>query len=191
MNAVLQALNPEIWLVTTQADGLRGGLVATSVSQASIVPDLPRMLVTLAKHHLTTQLIDLRGAFALHLLAEDQADLAWRFGLASGRDLDKFAGLLCTETGLGNPQPANLPAWLDCRVEGRFDIGDRILFVAEVVDGARLDLRAPLTLQRLIARATPEQLQQLRHGKDRDAALDAPLIRAWRHHQFQQQQQQQ
>jgi hypothetical protein len=41
----------ELWLLTAAARGRRGGLIATFVSQASIVPDLPRVLVGLAKQH--------------------------------------------------------------------------------------------------------------------------------------------
>ena len=38
----------ELWLVTASAGGGRGGLIATFVSQASIGPDLPRVVVGLA-----------------------------------------------------------------------------------------------------------------------------------------------
>lgn len=191
MNAVLQACNHEVWLVTTVSDGLRSGLTATTIHSVSIAPDLPRLMVGLAKQHLTTALLDARGAFALHLLAEDQAELAWRFGLESGRSHDKFAGLACTETPLGNPRLTDVATWLDCRVEARFDIGDRLLFIGEIVDGARLDRRPPLTMQRLLASASPQQLERLKQVTALDAAHGAPLIRAWRHRQNLQQQEQQ
>src|SRR5262245_57890902 len=86
-------LDREIWLVTAQVGARRGGLIATFVSQASIVPEMPRMLVGLGKQHFTWELVEASNSFALHLLGEAQMELVWRFGLRSGRELDKFAGL--------------------------------------------------------------------------------------------------
>src|SRR6516225_194631 len=83
----------ELWLLTAAAGGRRGGLIATFVSQASIVPDLPRVVVGIAKQHHTWGLIEASGAFALHLLSADELDWVWRFGLQSGRDSDKLDGL--------------------------------------------------------------------------------------------------
>src|SRR5438132_18510 len=96
-------LDRELWLVTAQAGPRRGGLIATFVCQASIVPDLPRMLLGVAKTHHTWELIEASEAFALHLLGEDQLDLVWRFGLDSGRGHDKLAGLECRKGATGSP----------------------------------------------------------------------------------------
>jgi len=75
-------LDREIWLVAAQADSRRGGLIATFVNQASIVPDMPRMLVGLSRQHYTWELIEESNAFSLHLLGEQHLDWVWRFGLA-------------------------------------------------------------------------------------------------------------
>src|SRR3954468_13889347 len=96
-------LNRELWLVPAQAGGRRGGLIATFVNQASIVPDLPRMLVGLARQHHTWELVEASGAFALHLLGEAHLELVWRFGLHSGHDLDKFEGLEVGAAVTGSP----------------------------------------------------------------------------------------
>src|SRR6516225_9780017 len=63
-------LDRELWLVTSQAGDRRGGLIATFVNPASIVADLPRMLVGLARQHHTWEVVEASGAFALHLLGE-------------------------------------------------------------------------------------------------------------------------
>src|SRR6516225_7315894 len=93
----------ELWLLTATASGRRGGLIATFVSQASIVPDLPRVIVGIAKQHHTHGLIEASGAFALHLIGEEHLDWVWRFGLRSGRDADKLAGLTATAGTTGSP----------------------------------------------------------------------------------------
>src|SRR5215469_11012420 len=111
----------ELWLVTAQAGGRRGGLIATFVNQASIVPELPRVVVGLAKQHQTWDLVEASGAFALHLVGEQHLDWVWRFGLESGRYADKFRGLSPRAEATGSPLLDEAVGWLDCRVEDRLD----------------------------------------------------------------------
>jgi flavin reductase (DIM6/NTAB) family NADH-FMN oxidoreductase RutF len=177
---VMMRTDREVWLVTARAGDARAGLIATFVSQASIVPELPRVAVGLAKHHQTWQVVERGHGFVLHLLAEDQADIVWRFGLRSGRDVDKWAGLGWREDAAGGPRLADAPAWLDCRVEASLDTGDRTLYVAEVRAGRVERPVPPLTMRRLIEQAPAERLRVLKDGLIRDAAVDAVAIRAWR-----------
>src|SRR5262249_2650798 len=151
----------EVWLVTAQAGGRRGGLMATFVSQASIVPDLPRVLVGLSRQHYTWELVEASNAFALHLLGEEQIDLGWGFGAQSGRTQDKLAGLNVQQSAAGNAIVTDALGWLDCRVEAKLDSGDRTIYLAEVLDGALKDLRTPLTVRRLAQLAPKDQLQQM------------------------------
>jgi flavin reductase (DIM6/NTAB) family NADH-FMN oxidoreductase RutF len=170
----------ELWLITSAAGDRRGGLIATFVSHASLVPELPRLLIAVAKQHHTWQLIEASGAFAAHLLAERNLDLVWRFGLASGRDLDKFEGLT-SETGVsGSPIFGNTLGWLDCRVETRLETGDRTVYVADVLAAKKLLDEPPLTGKGMIELAPPDKRQQLRELRERDSAVDAAAIRAWR-----------
>ena len=170
----------ELWLLTAAAGGRRGGLIATFVSQGSIVPDLPRVVVGLAKQHHTWGLIESGNAFALHLIGEEHLDWVWRLGLRSGRDLDKLAGLPTTAGATGSPILTDALGWLDCRVESRLNTGDRTVYLAEVVGGELKREGPPLTAQRLIQLAPPERLQQLKEQMTRDIAIDARAIRAWR-----------
>src|SRR5437588_11374222 len=104
VSTLFACLDRELWLVTAQAGGRRGGLIATLVSEATIVPDLPRVLVGLARQHHTWGLVEAGGAFALHLLGEQHLDWVWRFGLRSGREADKFAGLDFRTGVAGSPR---------------------------------------------------------------------------------------
>src|SRR5262249_8765840 len=83
----------ELCLITAAAGTQRGGLIATFVTQASLPANWPRLLVGLSRQHHTWGLVEATGFFAAHLLAEDQLDWVWRFGLQSGRTVDKFADL--------------------------------------------------------------------------------------------------
>jgi flavin reductase (DIM6/NTAB) family NADH-FMN oxidoreductase RutF len=100
---LFQGLDRELWLVTAQAGPRRGGLIATFVGQASLVPDLPRVLVGLAQQHHTRELVEQSAAFGLHLLGEEHLDWVWRFGLRSGRDVDKLDGLRRARGPAGRP----------------------------------------------------------------------------------------
>jgi flavin reductase (DIM6/NTAB) family NADH-FMN oxidoreductase RutF len=177
--------NREVWVLTAAADGRRGGLVTTFVCEASIVPELPRVLVGIAKQHYTWQLIEASNAFALHLLGEDHLDWVWRFGLRSGRDIDKLAGLATTAGTTGSPILTDALAWIDCRVEARMDIGDRTVYLAEQVSAKLLRSDPCLTARRMLQLAPPERKRELADQMQRDIATDGAAIRAWRatHHE--------
>ncbi len=177
-------MDREVWLITARAGERRGGLIATFVSQASIVPDLPRVVVGIAKQHHTHGLIDAAGAFALHLIGEEHLDWVWRFGLRSGRDADKFAGLSPTAAATGAPILPGALGWMDCRVEARMDTGDRTVYLAAVVREESARDGGPLTARRMIELAPPERLRELKEQMARDITVDEAAIRAWRatHH---------
>jgi flavin reductase (DIM6/NTAB) family NADH-FMN oxidoreductase RutF len=170
----------ELWLVTSHAGSRRGGLIATFVCHASLVPELPRVLVAIAKQHQTWELIDHSQRFALHLIGEEQLELVWRFALQSGRQVDKFADLAFDIGKSGNPRLESTLGWLDCRVETQLETGDRTVYLAEVVEARALRAGKPLTMRRLLELAPAEKREQLKLLRQRDAAIDAASIRAWR-----------
>jgi flavin reductase (DIM6/NTAB) family NADH-FMN oxidoreductase RutF len=173
------SLNREIWLVTAAARGERGGLIATSVSHVSIMPEMPRVLVGIAKMHHTWSLIEKSGAFALHLLGERHLDWVWRFGLRSGRDVAKFEGVAHTTAVTGSPILEGALGWLDCSVEEGFDTGDRTAYLA-AVEAARWEGGQPLTMRRLVEIGPPERLAELRQQTAHDRLVQAEDVRRWR-----------
>jgi flavin reductase (DIM6/NTAB) family NADH-FMN oxidoreductase RutF len=177
---IYDQLDPPLWLVTAADGGRRGGLIATTVAQASIVPEMPRQLITIDKRHNTHSLIEASGAFALHLIDETQLDLVWRFGLQSGREIDKLAGLESHAGETGSPLLSRALAWLDCRVEGRLDSGDRTVYLAAVIDGRLQRTDPPLTSRRLFSIAPPDKQKIMDEQYVHDARLDAAAIQQWR-----------
>src|SRR3954449_11762011 len=95
---IFDRLERELWVITARAGDRSSGLVATYVSSVSLVPELPRVTIAIAKHHFTHDVIEASGTFAMHLVDEAIIEWLWRFGIQSGRDIDKFAGL-ATSTG--------------------------------------------------------------------------------------------
>jgi flavin reductase (DIM6/NTAB) family NADH-FMN oxidoreductase RutF len=173
-------LDRELWLVTAQAGGRRAGLIATFVNPASIVPDMPRMLVGLARQHQTWEVIEAGGAFALHLLAEQNLEWVWRFGLNSSRDVNKFVGLAVSSAATGSPILEDSIGWLDCRVEARLDTGDRTVYLAKVLEGRVTHFGPPLTQKRVLEISPAHQVAELKRQLHFDSLADAEAIRKWR-----------
>lgn len=177
--AVFSLLDRELWLLTAAAGKRRAGLVCTLVSQASIIPDQPRVWVGLSPQHHTTGVVRDGRAFLLHLVREEHLDLVWRFGTCSGRDEDKFAGTTWEESSLGLARLPGAVAWLECKVDSYAETGDRIFFLASVCAAAKLSDGPPLTVQRFQRLLSPAQKIELRRLLLRDACIDADLVRRW------------
>jgi flavin reductase (DIM6/NTAB) family NADH-FMN oxidoreductase RutF len=173
---IFDQLDRELWVITARAGERCSGLVATYVSSVSLVPELPRVTIALAKHHFTHELVEATGAFCMHLIGEDQLDWVRRFGIPSGREIDKLRGL-ATSTGIsGAPILSGAVAWLDCRVAARMDTGDRTVHLAEVVDARTDRTTTPLTFKRLLELTPTERLRELKLAMDRDMKLDRAAI---------------
>lgn len=177
---LLRSLETPLWIVTSQSGQQRGGLVATFVASASIAPGMPRVVAGIARQHATHQLIEESNAFVLHLVAAEQADLVWHFGLNTGRNVDKFDGLATQPTPVNVPRLESAPAWLACKVEAALGTGDRTLFLADVVAGGTERPGPFLTWPSAISLASPEQRVRLKQLLDRDGSVDAAAIAAWR-----------
>jgi flavin reductase (DIM6/NTAB) family NADH-FMN oxidoreductase RutF len=177
---IFSLLDRELWLITARAGDRRSGLIATNVSNASLVPTLPRITAGLAKHHFTHELIDKSRAFSMHLLDESQIDWVWRFGIDSGRDRDKFAGLAVHPSTAGPPILTDAPAWLNCRVETAMDTGDRTVYLGQVLDARMEQTFAPLTFKRLLQLAPAGKLHELKVDTEQDIEVDRAAILEWR-----------
>ncbi|WP_295543624.1 flavin reductase family protein [uncultured Thiohalocapsa sp.] len=185
VNAVYHLYDPPLWLVTAAespaAGSTRGGCIATFVARASIVRDRPRMLAGIARQHHTWRMIEASRRFALYLLPASALALVWRFGLASGKQVDKYADLPDTRTPLGNPWVDGPIAWLDCQVEQAMSTGDRSVYIAAVTGGGALANAAePLTAGGLMALAPTDKRAELDRLYARDGGIDAAAIDAWR-----------
>jgi flavin reductase (DIM6/NTAB) family NADH-FMN oxidoreductase RutF len=177
---IFDRLDRELWLITARSRERSSGLIATYVSKVSLVPALPRVTIALAKHHFTHELIEAARTFCIHLVSEDQLDWVWRFGIASGREVDKLRGLATSTGASGSPILSDAPAWLDCRVEARLDTGDRTVFLAEVLDARIETMAPPLTFKRLLELAPADKLQAMKQAVERDMELDRAAILEWR-----------
>lgn len=177
--SLFRSLDRELWVITSAFESRSSGLIATSVSQASILETRPRLMAGLAKHHLTGELVEQSGCFVAHLIAPERHEWVSHFGTQSGREIDKFSGLK-TEAGItGAPILSNAAAWLECRVEGTLDSGDRRWCLAEVANAKWTDGFTPYTVQQFLARADDELKACLKEQLAADSLTDERLIADW------------
>jgi len=97
----------------------------------------PLLMISVAKDHLTEQLLNKSGKFTLVIAGEDQRRLAMKVGSSKGDAADKFEKFsISTEAAEpGNPLiPKGAAAWMVCDVESSQDIKGYRLFIGRVVD---------------------------------------------------------
>ena len=130
--------------VTSQWQGKLNAQIAVAISAASIVPAKPRLLVQIYKGNYSHQLIHSSRSLALNFLRPGQLELLSAFGLVSGRDTDKLAGMSYRLGTSGCPILEDCWAYLDCRVVNAMDGGDMTCFLVEVLEGNIVSDEGPL-----------------------------------------------
>ncbi len=130
-----------VYVVGAAHGGRVNALTCAWVMRVSHRP--PLAAVAVGKTRFSHDLIARAEAFSVNVLAEGQVELARRFGLVSGRDIDKFADVPYRTAVTGAPILKGVAAWLDCRLVGSFPAGDHTIFVGEVVEAWAGD-KAPL-----------------------------------------------
>ncbi len=123
-----------------QGDKVNGMSVAW-VSQCSFSPKM--VSVAISPERFTYELIEGTGRFSVCLLSKEQIDIAKKFGLSSGRNLDKFQGV-DYELVEGVPVLTDCLSWLVCRVEGKMEVGDHYLFAGRIIKARRVKEGDPL-----------------------------------------------
>jgi 3-hydroxy-9,10-secoandrosta-1,3,5(10)-triene-9,17-dione monooxygenase reductase component len=139
LRKVLGTFPTGVTVITTRAlDGTPVGLTANSFNSVSLNP--PMVLWSLARSARSREAFESATHWAVHILAADQEELANRFAT---RGTDKFAGLM-VDRGAGDiPLLNGSAARLQCRTSFKYDGGDHIIFVGEVLHVDHTD-NAPL-----------------------------------------------
>lgn len=118
-----------VTVVTTKgADGKDAGLTANSFNSVSLTP--PMVLWSLDKKSSNLDAFNGSDHFAVHILAADQEQVSNQFAKSG---VDRFVGL-DLERGAGDvPLLTGCSARFECRVAYRYEGGDHIIFVGEVL----------------------------------------------------------
>ncbi|MDE2181368.1 MAG: flavin reductase family protein [candidate division NC10 bacterium] len=183
--AVLGKLDFEIFVLTAAHQDRRNGQIVCWVVPATIVPQVPRILVGVGRMTFTRELIEASQGFALNLLGKDQWPWVAHFGFRSGRETDKFATLSCKRGVTGSPILRGTVGYLDCQVRTLFDdgAGAHLFYLADVIDGKIVADRSPLCLHHLPELLPPEDLATMRQLLEQDAQCNLALLSKSRYQQ--------
>lgn len=126
----LGAFTTGVTVVTTNGgDGKDYGLTANSFNSVSMDP--PMVLWSLGKKSTSLPVFAAAEHFAVHILAADQESMSNRFAKSG---TDKFAGCALARGHGGVPLLDGCSARFECRVVHRYEGGDHVIFVGEVLN---------------------------------------------------------
>jgi flavin reductase (DIM6/NTAB) family NADH-FMN oxidoreductase RutF len=144
-NYTLSGLRPFPVAVTTRYEGRANGLISLSAGAAAIVPEAPRVTISLTKYNLTHDMVLNSGAFVMHLLAatpetalEASLNIIMGLGGSSGRDGDKVSPFDTKPGVTGSPILLDALSYVEGRVVASLDVQESTIFVADVVGAERL-----------------------------------------------------
>ncbi|MCU1719658.1 flavin reductase family protein [Pseudomonas sp. 5P_3.1_Bac2] len=69
------------------------------------------------------------GRFAVNILSAEQAHISNQF---ARRGTDKWQGIHCQSSPLGNPLISDSLYWLDCEIHAEYPAGDHLIVIGEV-----------------------------------------------------------
>lgn len=135
INQALFQVTHGLYILTSVWGDQVNGQCVDAVMQVTNAP--PCVAVGVGVKTLTHEMVLASGRFSLSVLDRENAscsDIVRRFGFQSGRDVDKFAGLMYERNRDGIPYLPDAVAVYDCRVlpDRCMDLGTHTLFVARV-----------------------------------------------------------
>jgi flavin reductase (DIM6/NTAB) family NADH-FMN oxidoreductase RutF len=116
-------------VTATDTDNTPVGFTANSFTSVSMDP--PLLLVCPGKHITFYELFNTTTHFAVSILAEGQEAISNNF--ASGPD-DRFEQVSWHRDNFGSPIIDNVCASFSCRVHHRFEAGDHMVLVGEILE---------------------------------------------------------
>lgn len=128
-----------VTVITTREQRTNYGLTASAVTSLTLEP--PMLLVCINKNTGTQAAISRTRVFAVNILDEGQADLAYKFAKSQS---DKFQDVEFSYGQFGEPLLAGALAHIECRVAADVEAGTHRVFLAEV-DQAKAYVGSPLT----------------------------------------------
>lgn len=127
-------LSCPIVFISTLHDDKRDIMIGTAMFVSEKDPILA---VSVAKGHLTEELIEKSGEFTVVAVSEGQTDLYEELLGLRFKDVDKFAALPISPLPIYTSKalvPKDSSAWFYCKVLAKQEIGDFIVIIARVTD---------------------------------------------------------
>lgn len=115
--------------------GKHNGCIINTAAQVTSSPN--RISIAVNKANLTHDIIMETGLFNISVISEEATfKLFERFGFQSGRDVDKFEGMVGFKKAANgiNYVTQGTNAYISAKVETTVDLGTHTMFIAEVTD---------------------------------------------------------
>ena len=121
------------------------GCIVNTVMQVTVSPNA--VAVAINKDNLTCEMVKNTKEFTVSVLSEKATfDIFKRFGLQSGRDVDKFKDIVCPKDDRGVPYLQwGACAMFSCKIVDTVELGSHTLFIGEVLDAKVLSDEQPIT----------------------------------------------
>ena len=137
----VQKFSYGLFVLTAQADGKDNGCIINTAAQLTSTPNRINIAVNKANH--THDMILNTGVFNVSVLSQKASfDIFKRFGFASGKDTDKFAGYEGNVARSANGLlyvTEGTNAFMSAKVIDAYDYGTHTLFIAELTEAAVLN----------------------------------------------------
>ncbi len=152
----LFSLSYGVFLLSSKDAGRNNACITNTAMQVASNPE--RIAISCINSNLTCEMIKNSGFFNLSILDSTCTyDLIERFGMHSGRDLDKFEGFnLKADKNGAYYLDKYTCAVLVCRVTESKDLGSHTLFIAEIEDAFKVSSEPPLTYADYHAKVKPK-----------------------------------
>jgi len=130
---LMDRITQGVYIIGTEMKDSYNFMTAAWITQVSFSPC--RVVVSVDKSHYSADLMKERKRFTISVLAKGQEKIAKVCGFQSGKTVDKSEKVdyVLNEDGL--PVLKDCAAFLGCKVTGIFDVGDHLLFLAEIESG--------------------------------------------------------
>ena len=141
IGAALGKIPSGVFIATSTQDGEEIGMLASFVEQAGFNP--PTITVAIGLDRRLNQAVEESNMIGINILAEEDARLMKPFNQQDNRS--PFDSLELEDNEYELPQLSDALAFLSCKIIGKIEGGDHIIYAAEVIDGVLNDpSRSPM-----------------------------------------------
>jgi len=130
-----------IYVLTSAADQVINGMIASWVSQVSYEPLL--LMAAIHQNRYTHYLINKNGCFALNVISKRQKDYLQRF--KGPYPKLKFSSVEWKKGITGAPILTDCIGHMECKVKETYAPGNHTLFIAEIVAAEYISDEIPLS----------------------------------------------
>ena len=146
VHRLVSELDYPMFIVTVNDGSERSGCLIGFATQCSIHP--PRFLVCISDKNHTHGVVQRADAVAVHLVADDQDELAELFGSETGDEVDKFERCTWHDGPAGVPVLDECENWFAGRILERFDAGDHCALLLDPFQAESGNDERPFTFHR-------------------------------------------